>query len=165
MSGGTFARGLADSISIGLSAVALVVSVVVFIDSRIRQVQAARLARRPALVLGWNPQEQHWILANVGSGPALDIVLVQRHDDEWAHALRMPELGAEGEAVVPQRWIEAFHGDPGLGARYRSVTGERYFTRTGQDVSTLSDGWDELSASVWDDIEPHWKYDRPRPVS
>jgi hypothetical protein len=142
-----------------------VVSVVVFVDSRIRQVQEARLARRPALVLRWNPHGQHWILANVGSGPALDIVLVQRYDGEWANALRMPELSAEGDAVVPQRWIEAFHGDPGLGARYMSVTGERYFTRTGQDVSTLSGGWDEVPASVWDDIEPHWKYDRPRPAS
>jgi hypothetical protein len=151
------------AISVVISGIALVVSIVVYVDNRRRASEAARLGRRPALVFAWDHEQQHWQLSNIGNGPALDVVIVQRIDGEWAHPLRMPELSVNSCSVVPRRWLEQWHRDPGLAARYRSVTSEPYMTRTGNDVSTIAEGWDELPARLWDEIEPHWRYRRPAP--
>lgn len=144
-----------------VSLAAFGVSVFVFIDSRRRAVEAARLQRRPALVFAWDPEHQRWELTNIGSGPALDVVVVQRIDDAWTLPLRMPELAVNGHGIVPRRWLEQRFADPGLAARYRSVTGEPYMTETHADVSTMSEDWGSLPASLWRDIEPHWRYWRP----
>jgi hypothetical protein len=73
----------------------------------------------------------------------------------WKH-----ELGVDGTAVLPRRWIEHGHSDPGLAARYRSVTGEPYLTRALNDWSQTSEGWGTLPEGLWKEIEPHWRYRR-----
>ena len=158
---------LHDSVtaSILISAIALVVSIVVFVDNRFRQLQAARLGRRPMLVFVWDHEQQHWSLHSIGLGPALDVVAVQRIQGEWVHPLRVPELAVGGVHVIPRRWIEAWDPDPGLGVRYRSVTGEQYSTQTGDDWSHAYEGWGDFPVELWEDIEPHWRYRHAKPAT
>jgi hypothetical protein len=139
--------------------------VIVFVDNRVRQLQAARLGRRPALVFVWDHAKQHWTLKNIGLGPALDVVTLQRIHREWVHPLRMPELAVGASEVVPPRWIEAWDPNPGLAVRYRSVTGEPYTTRTGDDWSQTFKGWRDFPEQLWQEIEPHWRYRRPAPAA
>jgi hypothetical protein len=72
----------------------------------------------------------------------------------------MPEMAVQDGHTVPRRWYERWHEDPGLGARYRSITGERYMTMTSGDYSEIREGWGELSADKIS-IEPHlrWRSD------
>jgi hypothetical protein len=153
------------TVSVLISAIALVVSVVVFVDNRVRQSQAARLGRRPMLVFVWDQGQQQWSLDNIGLGPALDVVAVQRISGQWMHPLRMPELAVGDADVIPRRWIEAWDPDPGLAVRYRSVVGEPYSTRTGDDWSQASEGWRDFPAELWQHVEPHWRYRHPAPGS
>jgi hypothetical protein len=148
-----------DSISTTIAAIALAVSLIVFFDNRMRQGQAARLARQPALVLAWDPDRSTWTLHNIGRGPALDVVMLQRIDGEWRHPVRMPEMPVDGVQTVPRRWYEGWSLNPGLGARYRSITGEEYQTLTADDYSRITDGWRELTSRS-SEIEPHWLYRR-----
>jgi hypothetical protein len=151
------------TVSVAISAVALAISVIVFYDNRMRQVDAARLGRRPMLVFTWDASPHHaWVLSNIGLGPALDVVAAQRIHGEWRHALRLPELGVGDSTVVPRGWFELSAG-PDLGVRYRSVTGERYSTRTGDDWSQSAEGWNEFPTELWQHIEPHWLYREPAP--
>ena len=152
------------SVSVSISALAFAVSVIVFIDNRVRQLRDARLGRRPTLVFVGDHAEQHWRLCNIGLGPALDVVAVQWIRGHWMHPLRMPELAVGNSDVVPRRWIEASDPDPGLAVRYRSVTGEPYATRTGDDWSQTSEGWSDFPDDLWQDIEPHWRYQHPEPA-
>lgn len=138
--------------------IALGVSVFVFLDNRRRAIDSARLARRPALVFTWDGAQRQWMLSNIGNGPALDLVILQRVDGAWTHPLRMPEMAAQDDAVVPRAWFERWHRDPGLGARYRSITGEQYMTSTADDWSQMMEGWADVPPSVWAEIEPHWRY-------
>jgi len=141
-----------------IAGVALIVSVIVFVDSRVRELRAARLARRPALVFVWNQEKSAWILSNIGSGPALDVVIVQRVGGAWGHPLRMPEMAVGDASIVPRLWSEKWDKNPGLGARYRSMTEEEYTTTTAGDRSKIDSGSGELPSDFGAQIEPHWSY-------
>jgi hypothetical protein len=132
---------MTEIVSAVVAGIALIISIIVFIDNRIRQLEAARLARRPTLVFAWDHERKNWRLSNIGNGPALDVVVVQRIEGRWTHPLRMPELGVDDTEVVPRRWIEQWHTDPGLAVRYRSVMGEPYLTRAANDWSQTSQSW------------------------
>jgi TIR domain len=147
-----------------IAGIALVVSVIVFIDNRLRAVEAARLARVPMLAFTWDALRQSWILTNIGSGPALDVVILQRIGGQWASPLRMPEMAVQDSNSVPISWVR-WKENPGLGARYRSITGEQYMTKTGDDWSQHSPGWGDIPATLWNEIEPHWRYRDDEPVS
>jgi hypothetical protein len=145
------------TVSVVIAGVALGVSVIVFLDNRAREARAARLARKPALVFTWDQSQEVWLLTNIGGGPALDVVIMQRIKGRWVHPLRMPELAADGAHSVPKLWYGRWHHDPGLGARYRSITGEEYATKTGGDYSEIAETWGELGR-VDSRVEPHWHY-------
>ena len=150
-----------EVVSVAIAAIALVISIIVFVDNRIREIRSARLGRRPTLVFVWDGSQRTWTLSNIGNGPALDVVIYQHIDKRWRHPLRMPEMAVQDCNVVPRRWYEEWHGDPGLGARYRSITEEEYFTKTGDDYSEVSAGWPDFSAD--EVIEPHWRWrNKPR---
>ena len=147
-----------DTMNAIAAAIALVVSIIVFMETRARERRNTRLARRPVLVFAWDAGRQVWELRNIGNGPALDVVILQHVGNQWSHPLRMPELSVNGTAVVPRRWYECWDKDPGLGACYRSSVDEPYSTVTGNDWSHLKDGWQELSVARKANVEPHWKY-------
>ena len=149
-----------QTVSVTIAAVALVVSVIVFADNRLRSVDAARLARVPVLVFAWDAPRHDWTLTNIGNGPALDVVILQRIGGQWVRPLRMPEMAVQDSTIVPARWVE-LNSNPGLGARYRSITGERYMTQTGDDSSKHSRGWGDMPATLWKELEPHWRYRAP----
>ena len=145
-----------DVVSTSVAAVALVVSLIVARDTRRREQQAARLARQPALVFDWDGSTKTWRLRNIGNGPALDVVIAQRIGSVWTNPLRMPEMPVDGSEVVPRRWVEKTE-DPGLGARYRSIAGEEYATRTGDDMSQIHPGAGVIPIDNAA-IERHWQY-------
>jgi hypothetical protein len=140
-----------------IAGIALVVSVIVFVDNRLRALEAARLARVPMLAFTWDDPRQSWILSNIGNGPALDVVILQRIGGRWVHPLRMREMAAQDNNAIPSGWMR-WDENPGLGARYRSITGEQYMTKTGDDWSQHSAGWGDMPDTLWSDIEPHWLY-------
>jgi hypothetical protein len=142
--------------SAAIAGIALVVSVIVFVDNRLRALEAARLSRVPVLAFSWDDPRQSWILTNIGNGPALDVVIVQRIGERWVHPLRMLEMAVQDSNVVPVGWMR-WDENPGLGARYRSITGEPYMTKTGDDWSQHSTGWGDLPTTLGK-IEPHWLY-------
>jgi hypothetical protein len=149
---------MTDAVSVVIAGVALVVSVIVFVDSRIRELRAARLARKPALVFAWNPEKRTWVLSNIGSGPALDVVIAQFVKGTWTHPLRMPEMAVQDANVVPRRWYEGWDENPGLGASYRSITEEVYTTKTADDRSVIRAGSGDMPAKFDTQIEAHWRY-------
>lgn len=146
-----------QAVSATIAGIALAVSVIVFVDNRLRTLEAARLARVPMLAFTWDDPRQSWILTNIGNGPALDVVILQRIRGLWEHPLRMPEMAVQDSNPVPIGWMR-WDENPGLGARYRSITGEQYMTRTGDDWSQHSPGWGDMPATLWNAIEPHWRY-------
>lgn len=146
-----------EIISVIIAGVAIAVSVGVWVDNRRREARAAQLARKPALVFTWDQARLLWMLNNIGSGPALDVVIIQRIEGKWCHPLRMPEMAADHANSVPRRWYEAWHQNPGLGASYRSIAGEDYATNAGNDCSEITEGWRDLRQDSAL-IEPHWKY-------
>jgi len=148
---------MVQTISAITAGIALAVSIIVFMDNRRRAIELSRLARRPALVFTWDGDMKRWTLSNIGSGPALDVIVIQRHGGVWQHPLRFPEMAIGQSALVPRRWSEK-HDDPGLGVRYRSITGEQYMTRTGDDWSQMSEGLGDWSAGLWRETEPYWHY-------
>jgi hypothetical protein len=148
------------TVSATIAGIALVVSVIVFFENRRRAAEAARLARVPTLVFAWDAAGQTWMLTNIGNGPALDVVILQRIGGQWVRPLRMPEMAVQDSNLVPTRWV-GWSENPGLGARYRSITGERYMTKTGDDWSQQSRGWGDMPPTLWNQIEPHWRYDEP----
>jgi len=149
---------MTDAVSVVIAGVALVVSVIVFVDSRIREVRAARLARKPALVFVWNHEQRAWVLSNIGSGPALDVVIAQLAKGAWGHPLRMPEMAVQDANVVPRRWYEGWDDNPGLCASYRSITEEVYTTKTAHDRSQIREGLGSMPANFDAQIEAHWRY-------
>jgi hypothetical protein len=145
-------------LSVSVAGLALVVSVIVFVDNRLRAIETARLARRPALAFTWDGVTKRWSLDNIGNGPALDVVIVQSVAGTWSHPIRMPELAADQSMPVSRIWVEEWDENPGLGARYRSITGEQYMTQTGDDWSQMKEGWDDFPPSLWEAVQPHWRY-------
>ncbi len=145
-------------VSAVIAGIAIAVSVIVFYDNRRRDLRASQLARKPVLVFAWDQVQQTWMLSNIGNGPALDVVILQRIDGEWSHPLRMPEMAVRDANSVPRLWYEHWHSDPVLGARYQSVTGERYTTRTAEDHSEIREGWRAIGLDPNLEVEPHWQY-------
>ena len=108
-----------------IAGIALVVSVIVFIDNRLRALEASRLARVPMLAFTWDALRQSWILSNIGTGPALDVVILQRTGGQWVHPLRMPEMAVQESNFVPTRWMNWGKNRvsvPGIGASPGSST-------------------------------------------
>ena len=87
-----------------IAGIALVVSVIVFIDNRLRALEASRLARVPMLAFTYT--QSGWTLTNIGNGPALDVVILQRTGGQWKRPLRMPEMAVQDSNLVPHRWVK-----------------------------------------------------------
>lgn len=84
-----------DVISAILSFVALIVSVFAFNLSR----RATVLGRKPVLVFEYDGN-RGWILRNVGSGPALNIIVAQKQPSgAWFNPVRVPPLAKDAEFI------------------------------------------------------------------
>src|ERR1700733_5358698 len=87
-----------DMITTALSATALIVSVFTFALNYRHNLRAAVLSRKPVLVFTYDGR-RGWILKNVGSGPALNVIVAQCKNNQWFNPVRIPPLAKDAEFV------------------------------------------------------------------
>lgn len=141
-----------DIVAIALSTAALIVSATSFILNYRHNRRAAVLARKPVLVFECDGATG-WILRNVGSGPALNILVAQqRPGAQWLNPVRIPPLSKDGKFVA--KWLGHVN-TTGLGALYTDFEAVAYTATCGNDLSEVSEGrrfgpWAES------EIARHW---------
>jgi len=102
-----------DTIAIVLSFAALVVSVTTFALNYRYTRRSAVLSRKPVLVFEYYG-ERGWLLRNVGSGRALNVVVAQKRvGGEWFNPVRIPPLAKDGQFLLA--WLGHVN-TTGLGA-------------------------------------------------
>ena len=128
-----------EDVRTAAAALAVAISTISLVITRMQARRAERFGRRPVLVLRTNKERTRWLIENIGAGPAFDVVCFQSADASWK-SLRMPELAAGGDAALPAKWL--LSNRPHLLVRYRSVAlRERYVTETHDDLTEVSVGW------------------------
>jgi hypothetical protein len=143
---------LKDVISISLSATALVVALTTFALNYRHARRATVLGRKPVLVFLYD-NDRGWILRNIGSGPALNIVVAQKRvGGEWFNPVRVPPLPKDGEFIPV--WLHHVN-TTGLGATYTDFENTPYTSTCGNDLSQVFDG---IKFGPWRDTEigRHW---------
>lgn len=135
-----------------LSVFAILISVITFVVSFLHTWRTSVAAKRPVLVFVYD-QEKGWIVRNIGNGPALNVVIAQRHiDDDWFNPVRVPPFSKDSEFGL--NWIG--HSNISyLGATYSDFDGRTYTSICGNDLSQAFRGarfgpWKE------DRIGRHW---------
>lgn len=105
---------------------------------------------KPALVFVYD-HEEGWQVQNIGSGPALNIVVakkeggVRSRSGNWIEPIRIPPLKKDGEFKI--HW-DAHNNTHGFGATYDDVWGRPYTTTCGCDLNIIRRGrrlkkWEE----------------------
>lgn len=121
---------------------AVAISVVSLVITRMQARRADRLGRRPVLVVRSDKQRTKWEIENIGKGPAVDVVILKCAAGAWL-ALQLPDLSADGTAALPTRWLKEDYAN--LVVRYVSIaTNERYATRYHDDRAVFTDNWKGL---------------------
>jgi len=134
---GPVVRWLTTYGSLCISSLALIVTVW---NNR----RGALRSMRPVLVITF--RNDHWNVANVGNGPALDILMACKvPDGQWEKPVRLPPLSKDGQFEL--RWLNGVD-DRGIGVRYRDIEGRWYTSQAGDDLTTIRNGnhlehWDE----------------------
>ncbi|MFJ9833680.1 hypothetical protein ACIRU2_20195 [Streptomyces sp. NPDC101169] len=125
-----------------------VFAVLVSLGSLALAYASSRRSHRPVLQFMWESAQgssdaAQWWLVNVGTGPAINIVVAQAartgltrglNGEEWFNPVLVPSIPAGGKLALS--WLVGTMGlQCGLGASYTDV--ERYFytTKCGDDVS------------------------------
>jgi hypothetical protein len=141
-----------DVISLTLSSAALGVSIFTFALQYRHARRAAVVARKPVLIFVYDGK-RGWVLRNVGSGPALNVIVAQKPvDASWFDPVRTPPLAKEAEYVPP--WIGHTNIN-GLGATYADTEGRAYSSECRNDLSEIFDG-NTLGRWREDQISRHW---------
>jgi hypothetical protein len=128
---------------------ALIVSVISFSMSYLQSRKGAITGMMPVLVFVYDKDGQ-WVLQNLGNGPALNVVVAEKANDDaqWTHPVRIPPLPREGRfslhVNVNTRW---------LGASYMDIEGHDYSATCVEDDSRVTFGR----------VLPHWKADEVQP--
>jgi hypothetical protein len=141
-----------DTITIALAFIALVVSIMTFALNYRHTRRSAVLSRKPVLVFEYDG-ERGWLLRNVGSGPALNVVVAQKRvGGEWFNPVRIPPLAKDGEFLLA--WLGHVN-TTGLGATYSDTENAPYTSTCGNDLSRTAEGhgfgpWEESK------IGRHW---------
>lgn len=137
-----------DVLSPGIAAFAFLISVLAF---RLNK-QVAALSRKPVLVFIYD-NTRGWILKNVGSGPALNVIVAKRRD-EWFCPVRVPPMGKDAEFIP--LWLDHVN-DVGLGATYTDSENKPYTSITANDWTKMYEG---TRFGPWRDeqkIGRHWE--------
>lgn len=119
-----------------LSATALIVSVLTFALNYRHNRRAVVLSRKPVLVFAYDGR-RGWVLKNVGSGPALNVIVAQRRNNQWFNPVRIPPLAKDAEFVP--LWLGHVN-TTGLGATYTDSESTSYTSITGNDLSQIFAG-------------------------
>jgi hypothetical protein len=115
--------------------------------------QTAVAGRRPVLVFDYS--ESGWRVRNVGSGPALNVVIAQKRvGGAWFNPVRVPPLAVGGEFVL--KWCLHVN-DTGLGATYFDTANRPYTSKCGNDRTTTHTG---VTIPKWEEkqIGRHWNH-------
>ena len=133
-----------------IAGIAIVVSLASLVLTLRASERAALRARKPILVFEYG--SEGWVLRNIGSGPALNVVVARSQPKgSWFDPVRVPPLG--GDDSVPLHWC-AHDNVNALGARYDDYEGTSYTTTCGGDLSRVAEG-DQIHPST--DVVAHWK--------
>lgn len=114
--------------------------------------RVAILGRKPVLVFLYD-NDRGWALKNIGSGPALNIVVAQKRvGGEWFNPVRIPPLPKDGEFIPV--WLHHVN-TTGLGATYTDFENKPYTSTCGNDLSQVFEG---IRFGPWNDAEigRHW---------
>jgi hypothetical protein len=130
------------SIPIAVSIMALFVSMgsLVFTIWKGRYDQVTGV--RPTLVFAYN-DVTGWELQNIGSGPALNIVIalkehgVDSKSGKWTKPVRIPPMKKDGSFHL--HW-DPFNNTHGLGATYEDMWERPYTTTCGRDLNQIRRG-------------------------
>jgi hypothetical protein len=141
-----------DIISITLASTALFISLLTFILNYRHTCRNAVLGRKPVLVFLYDGN-RGWMLRNIGNGPALNIIVAQKHiGGNWFNPVRIPSLPKDGEFIPI--WLGHVN-TTGLGATYTDFENKPYTSTCGNDLSQVFVGklfgpWTET------EIGRHW---------
>lgn len=123
--------------------VAVAVSLLSLVITRLQTRKAERFGRRPVLVIRTNKLKTKWSVENIGKGPALDVALFQRDSTHEWHGMLLPDVAADAETTVSSQWVDEDCSE--MVIRYRSVAeSERYVTRVHDDRAEPADGWKKI---------------------
>lgn len=83
-------------------------------------------------------QSKHWIVRNVGHGPAINVIVVQSHGEgKWIDPTSLPPLAEHDTFVVD--WLTEINVRQ-IGARYTDSLGNWYSTTCQDDLSQIYEG-------------------------
>ena len=138
--------GRVNAIALAVSGCALLLSLVSFVVGERARRETGRLGRMPVLVFEYDGR-RGWLVRNVGNGPALNVVVAQKHVSgasrgEWFSPVRVPPLSRDGEFSL--EWLQHDNAR-GLGATYDDFLasgegGQTYTTTCGNDLSSVARG-------------------------
>jgi hypothetical protein len=135
------------SAALFISAVSVVIAFASLVLNFVLNHRSAVRARMPVLVFVDDPDEECWVLRNVGNGPALNVVVAERAGGKWFNPVRVPPFSKESS--YPLRWLGRINVS-GLGASYADFESRRYTSTLGEDTSRAYEG-DRLP--TWHDAE------------
>ncbi|HRB33809.1 MAG TPA: hypothetical protein PLP93_11770 [Nitrosomonas sp.] len=139
------------------SVVALAFSVVSFGLSYSLSSKSAVTSIRPVLVFEYT-HEAGWSIRNVGSGPAMNILIAGKADGgDWRDPVRIPALQRDGR--FPIAWM-GHKNIRTLGATYVDIADRPYSSLSTNDLSTTSEG-NLIRAWSENEIAAHWKKAAP----
>jgi hypothetical protein len=93
-------------------------------------------AVRPVMVIVY--KEDGWHIANVGQGPALDVMVAKKVvGGGWIEPVRVPPIAKDAEFRL--HWM-AHDNTHGIGVSYSSFSNEAYTSICGNDKNKLSEG-------------------------
>ena len=140
-----------------IAIVSVLIAAVSFVVNYWISHRAAVRAAKPVLVFVDDPERNCWVLQNVGNGPALNVLVAQRHSGRWFNPVLVPPLGTE--STFPLEWLGRIN-TAGLGATYSDFEDRRYTSTLGGDRSRTYNGsrlpdWaDEETRRYWQ-LRPH----------
>jgi hypothetical protein len=145
-----------------LPILAIAIALTSFIVNYLHSRDADRKSRMPVLVFEYT-FDSGWLLRNVGSGPALNILVAQAPggrfrpcdeeiDSGWKRPVRIPPLPRGGECSL--HWV-AHITKASLGATFTDFDGHAYTVTCRNDLSQVCSGrrmpeWNE------EEIKRHW---------
>ena len=99
---------------------------------------------KPVLTIEYR-NDTGWSLRNVGNGPALNVIVAQRHSEgEWFNPVRVSSLAHDSETRL--HWLD--HTNiKWIGATYTDIDGRQYSSMTSEDLTTVQTG----------NAFPHWR--------
>lgn len=141
-----------------LSLVAILVSLVSFSLSFFQTSISSKTQVRPIVVIVYDGAIG-WIARNVGSGPALNIVVAQRASEGgWKKPVRIPPLATSTDFHL--RWLGHTNTEA-IGVAYEDLQGRTYTSVCRNDLSSVRDGY---HLTQWEEREigRHWWVDPTR---